>query len=655
MPTIFHLHINGLRALAVTGVILYHLKVPGFASGFVGVDVFFVISGYLMTNILLSEQHQSLNFWPGLRSFYANRARRIVPALAVLCTLTLIAFATILLPSEYLKLLRSSMLAQIFLSNFFFKNQSNYFDTSAENNPLLHTWSLSAEWQFYLLYPIALYLIRKKSLLFKSVAVTFITTATFSYSLYIVTYAPADAYFMTGPRTWEFLIGAMVSLWHINLRTNQRQSAGKMLARASLLALAALLFSFYCLDASKFPGWQAILPVISTSFLIANRDAGFVNRILATKPFQVIGNISYSLYLWHWPVYVYLLRSVAVDRPLTPLEQCLTISLSVFFSALSYQWVETPFRNRTDFWNDKRNWQFWAASSLVAISLLGIGLRTKGMDFRLPDYMLKAEAARLDSNPKRKECFMERADKRVSEPASYCSIGLEIPTQKIALWGDSFADAIQPMVEETLYETKKSGIVVAISGCAPIDEFPYVDARQRANFQACATDYNRHAFQYLLTSDEIKIVVFSAFWQMYDKEIMRRRFPSLVCELKKQGKVPIIFGIVPTPQFDVPRIWGNRQRKESAEISEITFSRERFDQERLDFRALLDTIRDTCGEINFIEPADALCSDKSCYAVRDGEAQYYDEWHLSRNGAKRLHKIFKASINKATGNGAERL
>ncbi|MEI7431349.1 MAG: acyltransferase family protein, partial [Betaproteobacteria bacterium] len=457
-------HINGLRAIAVLAVMLYHFKIPFLASGFVGVDVFFVISGYLMTSILTSRRHVELGFLQALASFYSGRIRRIVPGLVVLCLSTVVIFGLTLLPSEFNKLLRSNTTALLFVSNFFFRNQSSYFDIASESSPLLHTWSLSLEWQFYLAYPVILYLLRDRGFSTKVSIISAVCVGSFVACVFYTTINPSGGFFLPLSRAWEFSIGALVFLYHAVLARHESSFSKTVASTASLLGLAMLAYSLNYLDRSSFPGWQAMIPVVASALIIADRGDTLLNRVLARLPFQILGSISYSLYLWHWPIYVYLVRSVTADDPMTSMQKLLGIIISIGISIFSYRWVETPCRVRGDFWTDRRMFYLFIISCVTSIVFLAVALKTNGMSFRLPDYLVNAEIAMRDQNPRRKECFVEREIEPASLQRPHCIIGSSKNVESsVVLWGDSFANALLPMVERVLSDAGISGIAATVA------------------------------------------------------------------------------------------------------------------------------------------------------------------------------------------------
>lgn len=355
--------IDGLRALAVLPVVLFHAGIAGFSGGFVGVDVFFVISGYLICSIILHEQDKG-SFT--LAGFYERRARRILPALMLICLLSLVAAWFLLLPHELVDFGKSMAAVGGFASNILFWQQSNYFAPTSEFIPLLHTWSLAIEEQFYLFFPVLMILMaswfkRSKVLLFLALAIVSLLLSEWSSQAY-----PEANFFLLHTRAWELFAGVLCAfyLYHGFLSPNLLRQLG------ALLGLALLGVSVFGFDNSiPFPGINALIPVGATVLLItmAQQDT-LVGKLLGVKPLVAIGLISYSAYLWHQPLFVFA-RMLVIDEMSVALLLGLS-TLSFALAWLSWRWIEQPFRNRQ--WLSQKTVLYLAGFSLLL--LVGIGL-----------------------------------------------------------------------------------------------------------------------------------------------------------------------------------------------------------------------------------------------------------------------------------------
>ncbi len=375
--------IDGLRALAVLAVLIFHAFPSALPGGFVGVDIFFVISGYLITTILLKqmETHQF-----SLAHFYAQRIKRIFPALATVLIFCLWVGWIALSSGEYKQLGRYTAGGAAFLNNFLFWRDAGYFDTAAATKPLLHLWSLAIEEQFYLIWPLLLLICHKLSrTTFKArskvvlIGAIFCTSLIYSYQL-VARDLTADFY-SPFARSWELIVGATLAYWH------QQSSTLSLSKRISLLLAVIggclLVAGMTLIDHTRaFPGLWALLPTLGTACLIAAGPSSYINRQwLASRPLVSIGLISYPLYLWHWPLLTFA-RIFEGQTP-TVIVRCLLLLASAGLAFLTYQLIERPIR----FPNNHRKTSKAVVSLLCVIMLvlLVVGYaitRNEGLPFR---------------------------------------------------------------------------------------------------------------------------------------------------------------------------------------------------------------------------------------------------------------------------------
>ena len=329
--------IDGLRALAVLPVMLFHAGASWLPGGFVGVDVFFVISGYLISSIILREV-QSGKF--SLASFYERRARRILPALLVMLLVTAIAFQVISLPDQAVSASESGIAALLSLSNFYFWKESGYFSPESEFMPFLHTWSLAVEEQFYVLFPLILIALWRFNLSIKAF-IFFGTIAAFFISLWLSMNKPSLAYYMRASRAWELAIGAMIASGSIP------EIKGRVLSQVVPAAgVSLVIFSlFYIRSDMIFPGWVALVPCLGTAMILHSDGSSWVARhILSWRPLVFAGLLSYSLYLWHWPVLA-ALRVATANIHLKLEVAAVGLIVASLLGWLSWRYVERPFRD----------------------------------------------------------------------------------------------------------------------------------------------------------------------------------------------------------------------------------------------------------------------------------------------------------------------
>jgi peptidoglycan/LPS O-acetylase OafA/YrhL len=325
--------IDGLRTVAVVPIVLFHAGVEFIAGGFVGVDIFFVISGFLITSIILRDIEAG-RF--SLLEFYRRRILRIFPALFIMLAAVLIVGAATLLPAEVRSLGQSAASATAFVSNIFFYNDADYFAGAAEFKPLLHTWSLGVEEQFYIFFPLLLLLIVKLRRVPVGPAIAAVCVISLIVGAAQSRWSPAAAFYLLPARAWELGIGALVAVGAAP-RLGEHWRAAAAWLGAALIVVGYVVIR----PGAMFPVPFALLPVIGAALLIAYGESTLIGRVLATSPMTAIGRISYSLYLWHWPVIVFY--RLNVDPHLTPSATALLVAVSFALAAASRHFVEMPF------------------------------------------------------------------------------------------------------------------------------------------------------------------------------------------------------------------------------------------------------------------------------------------------------------------------
>lgn len=462
----FRLDINGLRAFAVIAVVLYHFDVPGFSGGFTGVDIFFVISGFLMTGIIVRKL-DSQRF--SLLDFYIDRGRRIVPALAALCIALIIMGWFLLLPDDYSALGQHINGSITFWSNQLYNQEVGYFDANAHEKWLLHTWSLSVEWQFYMLYPVLLLLLQR-FLGANRLRIVLVLAAllSFAYSVYLSQVAPTTAFYLLPTRAWEMLVGGLVCVYPLTL-------APARLVLLERLGLALVLLSLALLDESDaWPGWLALLPVSAAALiLLARRNDSWLT---ANAVSQWFGKISYSLYLWHWPVVVALNQFDKLDDMAWVAAG---VALSVLLGYLSYRFVEVPSSQLGH--RQGGSWiARWPALPVLlavigVVAVLGETLvQVDGVPstFRAINndekalFLVKYQDMHGNlTSAYRLECDFYNDDTKLSKIKLADSCTKNVRGRSFFLWGDSHAQALSLGLRQTF--RKRTIAQIATSGCRP--------------------------------------------------------------------------------------------------------------------------------------------------------------------------------------------
>jgi peptidoglycan/LPS O-acetylase OafA/YrhL len=430
----FRPDINALRALAVLAVIAFHFGMPGAAAGYLGVDVFFVISGFLIGG-QIQLRIAADRFC--IRGFFAGRIRRIVPALAFLCFAVLAWGWWFQLPTDFKTLARSVQSSAFFASNISFARQLGYFDLGAMYKPLLHTWSLAVEAQFYLLLPFFMLGLRRLGPQLRAWAVAIAALASFGAALYLGRDGSPAVFFSFWARAWEFLAGCAAAWFCGEHALWPRLSTG---ARAALrcAAWAALIAACFLLPAGvAWPGPWTVVPVLLTAAIIVLGIGQRFGRVIASAPVQHLGTISYSLYLWHWPLLV-CWRLVAAEDPAQTQLVWPMLAATWLLGWASWRFVEQPMRRRPARHADRRAFQGYAGVLAGLVVFATVVSATDGLPQRLPGYLQGAHLASLHKQ-KLERCWQLPGAPAGEDPHA-CELGsVKAAAPSVAVWGDSHA------------------------------------------------------------------------------------------------------------------------------------------------------------------------------------------------------------------------
>lgn len=625
--------IDGLRAVAVLAVLAHHLSVRIAPGGYVGVDVFFVISGYLITRIISRELADG-SF--SLAAFYQRRARRILPALGVVLAATLLIGWFVLAPSDYRNTAAASLSSIGFMSNVYFWRalSDGYFAGDAKLNPLLHTWSLGVEEQFYLVYPLLLLGLARYPRTRIVAVLGVLAAASLVAAEGMLGDKPVAVFFLSPFRAWELLAGALVAC-------SPAVPAGRAAREAvAVLALAAIAFAVFALDpGSRFPGFSALLPVLGAAALIGVGGSGgsAVTSLLGARPVAYVGLISYSLYLWHWPLLVFARSLTSAD--LRPVVLPVVAVASIAIAAASYEFIEKPFRRRGPGtqarWLPVGGLAALALTAVAAIVLFASGGAAEriGPDARLAD-AVRTEPIRF------REC-----ERRLADPSStLCTIGRAATAPRFAVWGDSHALAWLPGFDDALRDVGEAAIAAPSAGCPPLLGVE--------NGSGVCHARNDRVFRTLKDDPRIETVVLAGFWSKYfadsnialvaadgrtgNAEVAGAALRTTVQALRAAGKRVVLMGPVPTYPVDIP-----------LEIARIDLGGTPPDTTtktavRAANAAFYSTATALSVEgVSFVDPAEWLC-DPDCALVAGGNLLYRDSNHLSPRGAA----LFSSSIRE---------
>ena len=447
--------IDGLRGIAVSAVVLFHCHL-GIQGGYVGVDVFFVISGYLITRLILAAQDRE-DF--SLREFWLRRVRRLAPAAIIVVLASLLVGSWVMFPRDYYYFTKSSLAQVLLASNVHFNDFLDYFAGPAELQPLLHTWSLAVEEQFYLIFPLLLVLGRRWPRARLAAGLASLAAASLAYSIYCVKHHPSAAFFLLPSRTWELMLGALL----VFLPTRNSQG-GRSWEVISALSLAAILAPCWLYDSNTFfPGTAALLPCVGTAALIyANSQRQtLVSRCLSAPWLVGIGLISYSLYLWHWPILSFLHYVYGESLPATVTIAALILSFTCGYC--SWRWIETPFRRRQVVAVDSALIRGVIACSLMIVAVSAASLTTKGLPGRWGDSIA---SALQESGNVMKKYRTGRARLANDDQLPKIGVGSERPS--VLIWGDSHAGALGELCDALARKHGITGHIASRGGTAPL-------------------------------------------------------------------------------------------------------------------------------------------------------------------------------------------
>ena len=339
--------IDGLRAIAVVPVLLYHAGFSGFSGGFVGVDVFFVISGYIITSVIVGQMEQG-NF--SFRRFYVRRMRRLFPALIFMMSLSCVAAYYLLLPHQIKDFSQSLVATSLSLSNYFFYLETDYFNEFTNNAPLLHTWSLAVEEQFYIVLPVSLFVLVRYRRLFVVLLLTILASLSFMSAVRLVETNPTLNFYSFHTRAWELLLGVIVAIYleqKVDLKFNKLWKKNSyLISLLVLIGLSLIIFSIFTFDSkTPFPSWSTLAPVGGTCLILLfiKREVFFRN-LLSSRPIVYVGITSYSLYIFHQPV-ISFIKIAYSNQNFDELLKVASIVLTIVLSLFSYHWIEKPIRH----------------------------------------------------------------------------------------------------------------------------------------------------------------------------------------------------------------------------------------------------------------------------------------------------------------------
>ena len=632
-PTSFRYDINALRALAVLAVVAYHFGVYPIGGGFAGVDVFLVMSGFLITS-QIQTAHEAGTF--SVSRFYLSRLRRIFPALATVCAASLAWGWIYTLPYDYRDFARNALAALFFVSNIAFAGAHGYFDLAASSKPLLHTWSLSVEGQFYLLLPLYLWLLRRFAP--QRIVAGLLVAAVLSLAWGLNEADHVRAFYLLPSRAWEFLLGGILGL--VRIPTLSKMRANSLAG----LGLTSLLTAFVFIDSSGlWPSAWTLVPVLATLVLLAVPNATLLNRVWRFRPIQTLGDLSYSIYLWHWPVLVYARQyAVPSDGHLTLAALLSLAALTLVLSALSWRFIEQPIRQRRKWCTDRLF--VWGAGgfALACLVFTAVIVVHHGMPERFPDYVQRAFPAISIDTP-RPECLRD-TNSHKKDKATFCSFGSGSSAPTMLLWGDSHANQYLSVLSEIAQTKGVTGAVATQAECGPSGPDGIAELEPDSN--VTCQRFNEEVRRFIRQTPSLQIMVIGRLWRGADSVA---NAVTLTRELIAAGKEVILLGPLPLGGFNVPEYWSQLQLHAGHRIDDVVVSLDSQQSRRALWKQTKLGLASeaTSGRLIFIDPFESDCDSKQCYLVKDGVLIIRDTTHLSQQGAKLLLPQFTQALVKA--------
>ena len=641
----FRKDINGLRAIAVIAVVLFHFNPSWMPGGFAGVDVFFVISGFLMTGIIFRGiENEKFS----ILSFYVARANRIIPALAALCLVLVIFGWFYLTPLDYRALGKHVGASMGFLSNIIYWKESGYFDAASHNKWLLHTWSLSVEWQFYIIYPLILVMMRKfmSIQVMKKIVLAGMVLG-FFYCIVITYWKPSDSYYLLSTRAWEMMVGGVAYLYPFTI-----QDKRKKLVEWIGLTLILASYIFISQD-NPWPGYLAIIPVLGSFFII---QAQRKNSLMTGNfIFQKLGAWSYSIYLWHWPfvvaIYYFSLNEMFIY---------IGITCSILLGFISNKYIE-KLKFRNDFGHVFTYLKCKPLYMTLVVGVIGSAVFvSNGIKWHYSSIVMTASNEENNTNPRRDECLISSG--KVPE----CVYGTG--NLGVIVIGDSHAGSIIRSVEKSI-PANRSVMDWTMHSCNTIKEM--YNFRNGILNPSCG-DFVSYALEEVKKYPKVPIVIMNRHSAMLfggnepefahsitkiqklipldeiiDKRntkyfnIMNNAFFDTVCEFSQNNPV-FLLQQTPEMKYQVPKKMAKELMKGNANYR-VKLPIDEYHQRHEMFEAVAKKLQNECN-VTYIPVEDKFCDEQFCYGDINGRPLFIDDDHLSEFGASNLIPVFKELI-----------
>lgn len=653
--------IDGLRALAIIVVICFHAFPSYLSGGFIGVDVFFVISGFLITQIL-NQQRQQANF--SLSEFYSGRIRRLFPALIVVLSACCAFGWAALLADEYKHLGKLTLASTLFASNFVLWSETGYFDYAADAKPLLHIWSLGIEAQFYLLWPVALWAASRAGFSVLRLCLL-LMIGSLALNVVIAPQSPTHAFYSPVTRMWELLSGCLIAQlqqFKLNQSDSNRAANQQNLFRNnafSAMGLVLIVASAVLFDRDlSFPGIWAVAPVAGTALIIMAGEQAWLNRqVLSRRVLVSIGLISFPLYLWHWPILSFA-KIISGTRPSWEIQAAL-VATAFGLAAITYRWMEQPLRYGK---NLHRKTQ-WLIGGMVAMAITAsVIFLQDGFARRYQNQLIEKQLADLKFDlPDTQVWYCANA----SQEGPRChATG---PNPSVVVMGDSHALTIYSgLINRFKSKGEVIGLYGASDGCPPLLDVVIQDLGGDA--RNCLVKSSQ-AIRRVISDPGIKHLILTSRGPMYataqgygeieseqfgswvlnskdeprgqrtNQEVFARGLASTLDALLSAGKAVTFLHDVPELGFDIRSCFSFRPLAfNSSMMNPCAVSKSAFEQRTQAYRLMVNQILAERPTVKVVDLAEALCDETWCYGSKDGVLFYIDDDHLSHRGAEYVVK-----------------
>jgi peptidoglycan/LPS O-acetylase OafA/YrhL len=645
--------IDGLRALAILSVVFFHAFPKLLPGGFIGVDIFFVISGYLITSILLKDIQAGTY---SIKTFYARRVRRIFPALSVVLLFCLALGWVVLTAVEYRSLGKHAAGGAGFIANFMFWKEAGYFDAAGDTKPLLHLWSLGIEEQFYIVWPLLLYFFAKRSWNVLSMILV-VALLSFGLNVWQVVSNPSAAFYSPLGRSWELALGAFLAYQALRPAQVLTSIIERYRGLLSGLGLVMVVIGFVVINESRaFPGWWALLPALGSALLIASGPHGFVNRfVLSQRIFVWVGLISFPLYLWHWPLLSFA-RIIASETPSVDVRFVLVV-LSIVLAALTYYLIEKPIRRSSS----KRPLIKGLSILMLCLCIAGAFVyKTKGVKARHPG-LLNADPTSLTMGADRKQWANECGIPMEAKLILKSCYSPKDQKATYAVWGDSKGEAVFYGLAREAFNQDSPRWMMIGNSIPMLGDIPRFKGRNAAK--------NQYVIDALVANKELEAVMFApaarsifSLGEVYSKDDLDKSplfdegiygIGNAIKALEKAGK-KVIF-LVDHPGFPDPKscISGGLTksdflnqflfRKENS-LCSMTYEQHMYTNER--YRLFVNKLQENHPSLIVYDPTNLVCdvARNHCGIAKDGQFLYSYGDHYSDYGNSMVAKDFLAKL-----------